>query len=138
MIWPEQDGVRAPHSRVQPERHRETGCRADRVPLLELPYLFDLPAVKPLLGACERLHARCRVAPHPTTARLHGPVKHDAQIGDAMVCGGRGLLLRKMYRRVTISVLTPYTLAWRSAGWRRPDAEALRERIWRSSIGGRL
>ena len=35
---PEQDGVRAPHSRVQSERHRETGCRADRVPLLELPY----------------------------------------------------------------------------------------------------
>ena len=49
-------------------------------------------AVKPLLGACERLHARCRVALHPMTALLHGPVKHDAQIGDAMVCGGRGLL----------------------------------------------
>jgi hypothetical protein len=92
-MWPEQDGVRAPHSRVQRERHRETGCRADRVPLLELPYLFDLSAVKPLLGACERLHARCRVALHPMTALLHVPVKHDAQIGDAMVCGGRGLLL---------------------------------------------
>jgi hypothetical protein len=28
-----------------------------------------------------------------TAALLHVPVKHDAQIGDAMVCGGRGLLL---------------------------------------------
>src|SRR5580704_13037220 len=48
-----------------------------------------------------------------------------------------------MYRRVTISVLTPYTLAWRSAGWRRPDAEALMERIWpflnrRSPLSARL
>ena len=79
----------------------------------------------------------------PTTAvTLTSPSRRRALIGDdlAVVRKRAGVdersittpmsCSRKMYRRVTISVWTLYTLAWRSAGWRRPDAEALRERIW--------